>query len=195
VSKLRSIGLFAGLVVSLFVAGCRTETPAPRLSIKDDPIPPSSQSVAPKPAAAKTPKIAAFTKPKEAKADTQAGKTAAVAPTDPDWVSLGERRPGVVGFAYHSFKAPDGKFQRVRVSVKDRAITLRQVRIVFEDGKDQIVDVTKQIADGQVKAGTAYEATIDGGPRALKTIELTYRSRITDSGSKVWATVNVSVKK
>lgn len=107
------------------------------------------------------------------------------------WVLLGTDTAGSIGF--DKVKIPvgqnEGGFKQLRVSVKDRDVTMTDLAVVYGDGaKDEIeTKRTKIEADGafgpvDLKAGTT-----------IKEIEATWRSRAiaTSKRDRAYATVQV----
>lgn len=71
-----------------------------------------------------------------------------------------------------------GGFSQIRVDVRNRAITLREMTVVYGDDAVDIIPVKKKIS-----AGDSYgPVDLQGdGKRAIKEIQVRYRSRIFDS--------------
>jgi hypothetical protein len=70
----------------------------------------------------------------------------------------------------------EGGFKRIRVQVRDRAITLNELRVVYASGQEDIIPVK-----AKVEAGSTYgPIDLKGGTRAIKEIVAFYRSRIFD---------------
>jgi hypothetical protein len=107
------------------------------------------------------------------------------------WVLLGTDTAGSVGF--DKVKIPVGKneggFKELRVSVKDRDITMTRLAVVYADGaKDDLEQERTRIeAD---KAFGPVNLTKDA---AIKEIEATWRSRAlaTSKRDRAYATVQV----
>ena len=74
-----------------------------------------------------------------------------------------------------------GGFRKLRVDVKNRAITLREMTIVYGNGTEDIIPVKKKIS-----AGSSYgPIELEGdGRRIIKEIRVRYRSRLFDAGAK-----------
>ena len=65
-------------------------------------------------------------------------------------------------------------FNRIRLDVKDRAITLNELKIIYSDQSADLLKVGKAI-----EAGSGYTVpTLKAKP--IKEIEVSYRSRIFD---------------
>ncbi len=107
------------------------------------------------------------------------------------WVLLGTDTAGSIGF--DRVKIPvgqnDGGFKQIRVSVKDRDVTMTNLAVVYNDGaKDELeTNRTKIAADAafgpvELKKGTT-----------IKEIEATWRSRAlaTSKRDRAYATVQV----
>ena len=70
----------------------------------------------------------------------------------------------------------EGGFKRIRVQVRERAITLNELRVVYASGQEDIIPVKTK-----VEAGSTYgPIDLKGGSRAIKEIVAFYRSRIFD---------------
>ena len=70
----------------------------------------------------------------------------------------------------------EGGFKRIRVQVRERAITLNELRVVYASGQEDIIPVKTK-----VEAGSTYgPIDLKGGTRAIKEIVAFYRSRIFD---------------
>ncbi|MEQ1614119.1 MAG: DUF2541 domain-containing protein [Hyphomicrobiaceae bacterium] len=73
----------------------------------------------------------------------------------------------------------EGGFKKIRVQVKDRAITLNELRVVYVSGQEDIIPVKTK-----VEAGSTYgPIDLKGGTRAIKEISAFYRSRIFDKNA------------
>jgi hypothetical protein len=71
----------------------------------------------------------------------------------------------------------EGGFKRIRVQVRDRAITLNELRVVYTTGQEDIIPIKTK-----VEAGSTYgPIDLKGGTRAIKEITAFYRSRIFDT--------------
>jgi hypothetical protein len=95
------------------------------------------------------------------------------------WVLLGAQTAGFVGFDKDLIPVGrnEGGFKRIRVSVKDRAITLNELRVVYASGEEDIVPVKTR-----VDAGSSYgPIDLKGSSRAIKEIQARYRSRFIDT--------------
>ena len=70
----------------------------------------------------------------------------------------------------------EGGFKRIRVQVRDRAITLNELRVVYVSGAEDIIPIKTK-----VEAGSTYgPIDLKGGSRAIKEIIAFYRSRVFD---------------
>lgn len=71
----------------------------------------------------------------------------------------------------------EGGFKKIRVQVKDRAITLNELRVIYASGQEDIIPIKTK-----VEAGSSYgPIDLKGGTRAIKEIVAFYRSRIFDT--------------
>lgn len=98
------------------------------------------------------------------------------------WVLLGADSAGFIGFDKDIIKVGrnEGGFKRLRVTVKDRAISLNELRIVYGNGQEDVVPVK-----AKVEAGSTYgPIDLKGGSRAIKEIQARYRSRFLDASAR-----------
>ncbi len=94
------------------------------------------------------------------------------------WVLLGAKTAGFIGFDNEAIQVGrnEGGFKRIRVNVKDRAITLNELRVVYRSGSEDVI-----AAKSRVDADKSYgPIDIKGGSRAIKEIRAKYRSRFFD---------------
>ena len=71
----------------------------------------------------------------------------------------------------------EGGFKKIRVQVRERAITLNELRVVYASGQEDIIPIKTK-----VEAGSSYgPIDLKGGTRAIKEIVAFYRSRIIDT--------------
>lgn len=97
------------------------------------------------------------------------------------WVLLGAKTAGFVGFDDEAIQVGrnEGGFKRIRVGVKDRAVTLNELKVVYENGSEDVIT-----AKSRVEAGSYYgPVDLKGGARAIKEIRAKYRSRFFDSAA------------
>jgi hypothetical protein len=97
------------------------------------------------------------------------------------WVLLGAQTAGFVGFDKDVIPVGrnEGGFKKLRVSVRDRAITLSEVRVMYAGGGDEKFEVRTRIDAG----GTYGPIDLVGDKRlAIDRIEAKYRSRIFSAG-------------
>jgi Protein of unknown function (DUF2541) len=107
------------------------------------------------------------------------------------WVLLGAQTAGFIGFDKDVIPVGknEGGFKKIRVTVKDRAITLNELRIIYGSGQEDVVPVKAKI-----EAGSTYgPIDLKGGTRTIKEIQARYRSRFIDKEArgKGMATVEV----
>lgn len=108
------------------------------------------------------------------------------------WVLLGAQTAGFVGFDKDIIPVGknEGGFVKLRVTVKDRAITLNEVKVVYVDGTDETIPVRTRVDAG----GTYGPIDLKGERRqAIDRIEAKYRSRFFDSSAKGKGTAIVEV--
>lgn len=101
------------------------------------------------------------------------------------WLFLGAQSPLFVsirqGIGYQNdvvSVARNRGFKSMRIDVKDRAITLNQLIIDYNDGKSQVID-----ARARVGAGASY-GPLTLRPQPIKEIRVSYRSRLIDKEAK-----------
>ncbi len=71
-----------------------------------------------------------------------------------------------------------GGFKELRLDVKDRAITLNQLTVVYRDGTESVIPVK-----AEVKGGSSY-GPVPLMQKAIKEIRVSYRSRFLDKQAK-----------
>jgi CBS domain-containing protein len=99
------------------------------------------------------------------------------------WVLLGAQTAGFVGFDKDIIPvgANEGGFRRIRVTVRDRAITLNEIKIFYVDGVDETIPVRTRVDAG----GTYGPIELKGQRRqAIDHIEAKYRSRFFDASAR-----------
>ena len=97
------------------------------------------------------------------------------------WVLLGAKTAGFVGFENTTIQVGrnEGGFKRIRVNVKDRAVTLNELRVVYANGTEDVIPIK-----ARVEAGTSYgPINLKGGSRVIKEIRAKYRSRFFDKAA------------
>jgi len=107
------------------------------------------------------------------------------------WVLLGAQTAGFIGFDKDVIPVGknEGGFRRIRVTVKDRAITLNELRVIYNSGVEDVIPVKAKIESGS----TYGPIDLKGGSRSVKEIQAKYRSRFIDKDArgKGMATVEV----
>jgi hypothetical protein len=99
------------------------------------------------------------------------------------WVLLGAQTAGFVGFDKDviPIASNEGGFRRIRVTVRDRAITLNEIKVFYSDGSDETVPIRTRVDAG----GTYGPIDLKGHrQQGIDHIEARYRSRIFDSSAK-----------
>ena len=99
------------------------------------------------------------------------------------WVLLGAQTAGFVGFDKDVIPvgSNEGGFKKIRVTVKDRAITLNEIRVIYTDGTDETIPVRTRVDAG----GTYGPIDLKGDRRAaIDRIEAKYRSRFFDASAR-----------
>ena len=99
------------------------------------------------------------------------------------WVLLGAQTAGFFGFDKDVIPVGrnEGGFKKIRVNVKDRAITLNEVHIIYTDASDETIPVRTR-----VEAGGSYGPIDLKGTRqvAIDRVEAKYRSRFFDASAR-----------
>ena len=98
------------------------------------------------------------------------------------WVLLGAQTAGFIGFDKDIIPVGknEGGFKKIRVTVKDRAITLNELRIIYSSGQEDVIPVKAKI-----EAGSTYgPIDLKGGTRTVKEIQARYRSRFIDKEAR-----------
>lgn len=99
------------------------------------------------------------------------------------WVLLGAQTAGFIGFDKDVIPvgSNEGGFRRLRVTVRDRAITLNEVKVVYADGQEETIPIRTRVDAG----GTFGPIDLRMGRRhPIDHIEAKYRSRFFDSSAK-----------
>lgn len=99
------------------------------------------------------------------------------------WVLLGAQSAGMFGvdsiksFGFDRDVIPvgvnEGGFKKIRLKVRNRSITLRQLRVVYHDGEDTIIKRRARVDPGQTEGPWDVKS---GAP--IKQIVASYRGRI-----------------
>jgi hypothetical protein len=91
------------------------------------------------------------------------------------WVLLGAQTAGFTGFDKDTITVGknEGGFVKLRVVAKDRAITLREIRVVFFTGPDEVFTMRERVDPGNPYGPLEFKA----GRSAIKEIQAKYRSR------------------
>ena len=98
------------------------------------------------------------------------------------WVLLGAQTAGFIGFDKDIIPVGknEGGFKKIRVTVKDRAITLNELRVIYGSGQEDVIPVKAKI-----EAGSTYgPIELKGGTRYIKEIQARYRSRFIDKDAR-----------
>lgn len=99
------------------------------------------------------------------------------------WVLLGAQTAGFIGFDKDIIPvgSNEGGFRRIRVTVRDRAITLNEIKVVYANGEEETIPIRTRVDAG----GTFGPIDLRNGRRsAIDHIEAKYRSRFFDSSAK-----------
>jgi hypothetical protein len=91
------------------------------------------------------------------------------------WVLLGAQTASFSGFDRDTIRVGEneGGFARLRIEAVDRAITLKEIRVKFADGPDEIFAMRERIDPGKPYGPLEFKS----GRAPIKSIEAVYRSR------------------
>jgi hypothetical protein len=91
------------------------------------------------------------------------------------WVLLGAQTAGFTGFDRDviTIGANEGGFTRLRVEAIDRAITLKEIRVKYVSGPDEVFTMRERVDPGRPYGPLEFK----GGKAPIRTIEARYRSR------------------
>ncbi len=98
------------------------------------------------------------------------------------WVLLGAQTAGFIGFDKDVIPVGknEGGFKKLRVTVKDRSITLNELRVIYASGQEDVIPVKAKI-----EAGSTYgPIDLKGGTRTIKEVQARYRSRFIDKDAR-----------
>lgn len=102
------------------------------------------------------------------------------------WVPLGARTAALrIGFDHLDFQVGPNKggFRKLRIDAKGRAVTLREVRVVYTSGDDEVVAIDS--ARQRLAAGASFgPIELRGHARPIKSLILKTRSRFLDSEAR-----------
>jgi hypothetical protein len=98
------------------------------------------------------------------------------------WVLLGAQSAGFTGFENDLIPVGrnEGGFKRIRVAARDRAITLNELRVVYDSSQEDIFPVHRKIEAGSTFGPVSLKG---GGTRAIKEIRAKYSTRSTRWGA------------
>ena len=91
------------------------------------------------------------------------------------WVLLGAQTAGFAGFDRDTIRVGEneGGFARLRIEAVDRAITLKEIRVKFAAGADEVFAMHERIDPGKPYGPLEFKT----GRAPIKSIEAVYRSR------------------
>lgn len=91
------------------------------------------------------------------------------------WVLLGAQTAGFTGFDRDVIAVGqnEGGFARLRIEAIDRAITLKEIRVKYVSGPDEVFTMHERVDAGQSYGPLEFK----GGSKPIKAIEARYRSR------------------
>jgi hypothetical protein len=89
---------------------------------------------------------------------------------------LGAQTAGFTGFENDLIPVGrnEGGFKRIRVAARDRAITVNELRVIYDSGQEDIVPVNRKIEAGSTFGPISLRG---GGTRAIKEIRAKYNTR------------------
>lgn len=107
------------------------------------------------------------------------------------WVLLGAQPAGFLGFDTDIIPVGEhiSGFKEIRVMVHERAVTLNQLRVIYEDGEEDIIPVRERIDPGS----TFGPLELRNAPRRIREIQARYRSRFIDKLARSKGTAIVEV--
>jgi hypothetical protein len=91
------------------------------------------------------------------------------------WVLLGAQTAGFTGFDRDviNIGENEGGFTRLRIEAVDRAITLKEIRVKYLSGPDEVFTMRERVDPGKPYGPLEFK----GGKAPIKSIEASYRSR------------------
>jgi hypothetical protein len=91
------------------------------------------------------------------------------------WVLLGAQTAGFTGFDRDIITVGEneGGFSRLRIETLDRAITLKEIRVKFASGPDEVFKMTERVDPGKAYGPIEFKT----GSLPIRSIEAHYRSR------------------
>lgn len=91
------------------------------------------------------------------------------------WVLLGAQTAGFTGFDHDVITVGEneGGFSRLRIEAVDRAITLKEIRIKYLTGPDEVFTMRERVDPGKPYGPLEFK----GGKAPIRAIEASYRSR------------------
>ncbi|WP_334146739.1 hypothetical protein [Hyphomicrobium sp.] len=91
------------------------------------------------------------------------------------WMLLGAQTAGFTGFDRDIIRvgANEGGFSRLRIEAVDRAITLKEIRVKFASGPDEVFAMRARVDPGKPYGPLEFK----GGKAPITSIVATYRSR------------------
>lgn len=92
------------------------------------------------------------------------------------WVLLGAETAGAIGYDTDTIKVGRNKggFKELRLKVRDRSITLRELRVVYQNGQTKSYKLTQRVDPGQIVGPLA----LPNRRTPIAKIEAKYRSRL-----------------
>lgn len=92
------------------------------------------------------------------------------------WVLLGSQTAGAIGFDKDvvTIGKNEGGFKKIRLKVRDRSITLREIRVAYLEGPDDVIKTNDRVDPDQI----AGPWDLKPGQPAIKEIVAVYRRRM-----------------
>jgi hypothetical protein len=105
------------------------------------------------------------------------------------WVLLGSETAGTLGYDTDTINIADnrGGFKDLRLIVRDRSITLREVRVIYESGQEEAFKMNRRLDPGQI----AGPFRLKTGPSEIQQIKCRYRTRLFFGKGKGTAVVEI----
>lgn len=105
------------------------------------------------------------------------------------WVLLGAETAGSIGYDTDTIKVGRNKggFKELRLKVRDRSITLRELRVIYGNGQSDVFRLTQRVDPGEMVG----PLELPKGKSAIRKIVAKYRSRLFFGKGKGTAMVEV----
>lgn len=105
------------------------------------------------------------------------------------WVLLGSETAGTLGYDTDTIRIADNKggFKDLRLVVRDRSITLREVRVIYDSGQEEAFKMNRRLDPGEI----AGPFKLKTGPSEIQQIKCRYRTRLFFGKGKGTAVVEI----